>query len=73
MRTTWFNLRVLLWHFQILKGRLFRVTVSYNGFWWNRDLLWKPIWLYAFDPREGWKYRNSKQYLSAKPGQKVSE
>jgi hypothetical protein len=58
MSDAWFNLRIFLWHFKIAYGRLFRVKVSYNGWWWCRQLLWKPVWLHTFEPRRGWQRRN---------------
>jgi hypothetical protein len=63
MSDTWFNLRVLLWHIQILKGRLIRPIVAYNPFWWKRELLWKPIWLHTFEPKVGWQERNSDAWI----------
>lgn len=66
----WFNLRVLFWHIQILKGRLFRPAISYNSWWWCREVLWKPVWLYECSPREGWRQRGSKQYQAYTQGQK---
>jgi hypothetical protein len=58
----WFNLRVLLWHLQIEKGRLFLLKVAYNPWWWRWALLWKPVWLCECSPREGWRERNNKAW-----------
>ena len=70
MSDTWFNLRIFLWHIQILKGRLFRPKLSYNSFWWRRELLWKPIWLHSCDFRTGWQERNSTAWIpQAQKGQ----
>jgi hypothetical protein len=70
MSSTWFNLRIFLWHIQILKGRLFRPTISFNPFWWRKELLWKPIWFHEFNPKEGWRLRGSRQWLAYETGQK---
>jgi len=53
MSDTWFNLRLFLWHIQILKGHLFRPKIHCNSFWWKRELLWKPIWLRCYQGSQG--------------------
>lgn len=57
MNHLWFNLRILIWHFQIHKGDLVTVKVSRNLWWWCRELLWKPMWLYSCDFRAAWRHR----------------
>jgi len=54
----WFNLRIFFWHFQIVYGRLFKVKVSYNGWWLTWAVLWKPVWLHTFEPLRGWQRRH---------------
>lgn len=58
MSDSWFNLRILLWHFTIRRGRLFRLRVSQNLYWIQWRLLWRPIWFHEFDPRLGWQCRH---------------
>lgn len=57
MSPLWFNLRIMLWHFQIHKGDLFRVRISFNRWWWCWSLLWKPVWFHEFDLKAAWKHR----------------
>lgn len=58
MSDSWFNLRILLWHFTVQRGRLFRLRVSLNPYWVQWRLLWRPIWLHEFDPSRGWQCRH---------------
>lgn len=62
MSSCWFNIRILLWHFQITKGDLFRIGVSFNPFWWRLSLLWKPVWIHDLDVVAGWMHRGSTQW-----------
>lgn len=68
MSSLWFNLRILWWHFQITKGYLFRVRVSFNSFHWFWRGLRRPIWFHEFSPRVGWQERNSDQWRAYDTG-----
>lgn len=57
MSCLWFNLRILLWHFQIHKGDLFNISISFNRWWWCWELLLKPIWFHEFNLRAAWEHR----------------
>lgn len=70
MFSTWFNIRFLFWHFQIEKGRLFRMTCSFNSWHVRWATLLRPIWIHEFSPRVGWHERNSTQWRCSTQGQK---
>lgn len=65
MSNTWFNLRILFWHFQISKGRLFHMGVYYNPHWYGWRGLKSPVALYAFSPLIGWRERKNYQWWMA--------
>lgn len=57
MSNLWFNLRILVWHIQIYRGDLFRAELSCNPWWWRRELLWRPVQLYACALGAAWRHR----------------
>lgn len=69
MSDLWFNIRILFWHFQIQKGRLFRLKCEYNPWWLRKELLWKPAWICEFSPLVGWRERNNKAWRASTAGQ----
>lgn len=65
MSDTWFNFRILFWHFKIAYGRLFRVKVSYNRWWMTWLVLLEPVWLHTWDPKGAWEHRHDSPHDEA--------
>ena len=64
MSDSWFNIRVLWWHFQIKKGRLFRLRVTFSIWHWRQPWhnIHRPISVYTFQPLVGWELRNDRSW-----------
>lgn len=70
MSCYWLNIRFLLWHLQMFKGDLFRPIVTFNPWWWQKSLLWKPVGFYDCDLRAAWKHRGETCWKPSTWGQK---